>query len=159
MKKKSNESNREGYVTSRLCCKRKIDIQLVPYPPILGQRNSRSLRAILMPSLMPNPHDAHTGSFKFQRPRCITCQQHIWWKGQLSPVNKPLKHSTFHTISIAQHPMPYTFYTATNALALSMLEKHAAHSDNASTYTTPTSKPTKTCALSSRNTLSNTTTH
>ena len=50
-------------------------------PPILGERNSRSLRALLMPSIPPTPQDAHTGSFKCQKPRCIICQQHLV-KGQ-----------------------------------------------------------------------------
>ena len=49
----------------------------IPDPPILGERNSRSLRALLMPSVLPTPQDAHPGSFKCQRPKCVICQQHL----------------------------------------------------------------------------------
>ena len=51
--------------------------QVAPDPPILGERNSRSLRALLMPSMIPTPTDVNPGSYKCQSSCCVVCQNHL----------------------------------------------------------------------------------
>ena len=47
----------------------------VPDPPVLGERNCRSLRSLLMPSVLPTPSDSEPGCFKCSN--CIVCREHL----------------------------------------------------------------------------------
>jgi hypothetical protein len=49
----------------------------VPLPPVVGERNCRSLRALLMPSVLPTPRDPQPGSFKCENSRCVVCEKHL----------------------------------------------------------------------------------
>ena len=51
--------------------------QALPGPPFLGERKNCFLRAIFKSSVLPTPQDAHPGSPKCRRPRCITCPHHL----------------------------------------------------------------------------------
>ena len=52
----------------------------VPTAPVVGERNCRSLKNILMPSSLPSPSQS-TGSppgcFKCSKPRCVMCKEHL----------------------------------------------------------------------------------
>eukprot|EP00745_Piridium_sociabile_P045082 TRINITY_DN96403_c0_g1_i2.p1 TRINITY_DN96403_c0_g1~~TRINITY_DN96403_c0_g1_i2.p1 ORF type:complete len:459 (-),score=82.63 TRINITY_DN96403_c0_g1_i2:45-1421(-) len=49
----------------------------MPEPPLLAERNCRSLRDILMPSTLPPSLDSNTGCRKCSLGRCVVCQQHL----------------------------------------------------------------------------------
>ena len=53
--------------------------QAVPEPPILGERNSGSLRNMLMPSALPPSTDDHQspGCFACGKARCVVCACHL----------------------------------------------------------------------------------
>ena len=53
--------------------------QAVPEAPILGERNSRSLRNMLMPSALPPSTDDHQnpGCFACGKARCVVCACHL----------------------------------------------------------------------------------
>ena len=48
----------------------------IPEPPILGERNSKSLRNLLMPSSLPAQPDPHPVGFYKCTKRCVLCQEH-----------------------------------------------------------------------------------
>jgi hypothetical protein len=51
----------------------------IPDPPILGERNSRSLRDMLMPSVLPEPTNDQDdpGCFPCNKSRCVICTKHL----------------------------------------------------------------------------------
>ena len=51
----------------------------IPEPPILGERNSHSLRDMLMPSVLPEPNHGQEdpGCFSCKKSRCIICTKHL----------------------------------------------------------------------------------
>ena len=59
--------------------------QALPHPPVLGERNCKSLRSLLMPSILPTPPDADPGCFRCDKRPCIICTSHL------------LKTSTFNS--------------------------------------------------------------
>ena len=50
---------------------------VLPEAPICGERNCRSLRDILMPSVLPPPADADPGCHRCQRRKCVICEKHL----------------------------------------------------------------------------------
>ena len=46
-------------------------------PPIIGQRNCKSLKDFLMPSSLPRPIEPNPGSFKCTRKKCAICEKHL----------------------------------------------------------------------------------
>ena len=50
--------------------------RVLPRPPIVGERNCKSLRNLLMPSRLPVPKDPSTGCFKCDK-KCVICDQHL----------------------------------------------------------------------------------
>ena len=51
--------------------------QALPHPPVLGERNCKSLRSLLMPSILPTPPDADPGCFRCDKCPCIICTSHL----------------------------------------------------------------------------------
>ena len=51
--------------------------QVSPLPPILGERNCRNIKSILMPSIVPPRADQNPGCNKCNRSRCIICENHL----------------------------------------------------------------------------------
>ena len=51
--------------------------KILPEPPICGERNCKSLRDILMPSILPPIKHQNPGSFKCNRKKCIICEKHV----------------------------------------------------------------------------------
>jgi hypothetical protein len=54
--------------------------QAVPAPPVVGERNCRSLRSILMPSCLPCTEQSAllpSGCFKCTKSRCVLCKEHV----------------------------------------------------------------------------------
>ena len=51
----------------------------IPSPPLLGERNSKSLKNILMPSSLPIPTDntLNPGCYKCNKQRCVVCATHM----------------------------------------------------------------------------------
>ena len=51
----------------------------IPSPPLLGERNSKSIKNILMPSSVPTPRDCtlNPGSYKCDKQRCVVCTTHL----------------------------------------------------------------------------------
>ena len=50
---------------------------VLPEAPICGERNCRSLRDILMPSVLPPPIEANPGCHRCQRRKCVICEKHL----------------------------------------------------------------------------------
>ena len=50
--------------------------KVLPVPPVVGERNCKSLRNILMPSSLPVPRDPSPGCFKCDA-KCIICKEHL----------------------------------------------------------------------------------
>ena len=50
---------------------------VMPQPPLCGERNSRSLKNILMPSTLPPKKENNPGVFKCKRKKCIICEKHL----------------------------------------------------------------------------------
>ena len=51
--------------------------RVLPEPPLIAERNCKSLKNHLMPTRLPAPLDAVTGNFKCDRSKCLICQQHL----------------------------------------------------------------------------------
>ena len=51
--------------------------RVLPEPPLIAERNCKSLKNHLMPTSLPAPLDAVTGNFKCDRSKCLICQQHL----------------------------------------------------------------------------------
>ena len=52
-------------------------LKILPEPPILGRRNCRSLKSLVMPSILPNPPDDIPGTSKCKRRQCVICSEHL----------------------------------------------------------------------------------
>ena len=50
--------------------------QILPEPPVVGERNCKSLRSLLMPSRLPVVRDPSPGCFKCSK-KCIICSEHL----------------------------------------------------------------------------------
>jgi hypothetical protein len=50
---------------------------VLPEPPICGERNCKSIRNILMPTVLPLPPVQNPGNFKCSRNKCIICKKHL----------------------------------------------------------------------------------
>ena len=48
--------------------------KVLPEPPLIAERNCKSLKNYLMPTRLPAPLDAVTGNFKYYRSKCLICQ-------------------------------------------------------------------------------------
>ena len=62
--------------TSVLHTSRKMQ-QALHHPPVLGERNCKSLRSLLMPSILPTPPDTGPGCFRCDKCPCIICTSHL----------------------------------------------------------------------------------
>ena len=51
--------------------------EVLPEPPIIGQRNCKSLRDHLMPSSLPPKIETNPGSVRCTRKKCIICDKHL----------------------------------------------------------------------------------
>ena len=52
--------------------------QAVPSPPVIGERNCKSLQMILMPTCLPGERDPRTpGVYRCTATRCAMCSQHL----------------------------------------------------------------------------------
>ena len=69
--------------------------QAIPHPPVVGERNSRTIRNILMPSTLPSPtvNQSNPGCFPCNKNRCIICAQHLI---QTTTFTSTQSTATFH---------------------------------------------------------------
>ena len=88
--------------------------QALPHPPVLGERNCKSLRSLLMPSILPTPPDADPGCFRCDKRPCIACTSHLVFH-QPSTTPPPRNHFKSATDLHVKVLMLCTFSTATPA--------------------------------------------
>ncbi|XP_070189013.1 uncharacterized protein [Littorina saxatilis] len=50
---------------------------VLPETPICGERNCKSIRNILMPTVLPPKHDNNPGCFRCERKKCVICEKHL----------------------------------------------------------------------------------
>ena len=50
--------------------------EAMPDPPVLGERNTKNLRNLLMPSILPTPPDNQPGCYKCNK-KCTICSNHL----------------------------------------------------------------------------------
>ena len=115
----------------------------LPDTPVVGERNSRNIRSILMPTVLPPPTntDVKPGITKCKKPASPV--ENTSRKHPTSPVPPHQKPSPSATPCHVTQKMSYTYCSVRSATRRNMLGKPEPPSRNDSPCTAPTSDKTQ----------------
>ena len=81
----------------------------MPNPPILGERNPKSLRSILMPSILPPPTDSQPGCYRCNK-TCATCTHHLIQTKTFSSMQTKETFTIRHTLTCETSNIIYMLF-------------------------------------------------
>ena len=87
--------------------------RVLPEPPLIAERNCKSLKNLLMPTKLPAPSDAVAGNFKCERSKCLICQQHLVETGSFKSERTGERFTIRHRMTCDSSNIVYLLYCDT----------------------------------------------
>ena len=81
----------------------------VPEPPVVGERNSKNIRSLLMPSVLPTPCDTDPGCYKCTK-TCTVCANHLTECKTFTSMQTKQTFTIRHTLSCETENVIYILY-------------------------------------------------
>ena len=83
------------------------------HPPVLGERNCKSLSSLLMPPILPTPPDADPGCFRCDKRPCIICTSHLVETSTFNSSNTKESFQIRHRLRCQRSNIVYLLYCDT----------------------------------------------